>query len=130
MGRKGAWGGREYGAEGSLGRMGALGGPTDRRGFQPALAPNCFRNATRGVQCNTSEPAQTFESVALVHCLVCTPGELTGELTQVRGMRRGAAYAPSSSRVICQLCMWSHLSAVPQASRSQVRDGVIDGETK
>ncbi len=72
MGRKGAWGGREYGAEASLGRkgaglgrlqggkgvchqgrkggwgglgrsvgrMGARGGPTDLRGFQPALAPN------------------------------------------------------------------------------------------
>ena len=36
----GVWGGWEVGAEGSLGRMGALGGPTDRRGFQPALAPN------------------------------------------------------------------------------------------
>ena len=36
----GVWGGWEPGAEGSMGRKGALGGPTDRRGFQPALAPN------------------------------------------------------------------------------------------
>ena len=36
----GGRGGREPGADGSLGRKGAFGGPTDRRGFQPALAPN------------------------------------------------------------------------------------------
>ena len=34
MGRKTVWGGRQSGAEGRLGQ------PTDRRGFQPALAPN------------------------------------------------------------------------------------------